>query len=245
MPEDEKTYTGLTPEIDEEDVLKSLSVLEDLVKGESKEVLNESPKDEDLKKAESDEDDEDEDDEDDEDEDEDEDAEKSLGSEFEETGEIQKAVEVSAFLSDLVDSVRSSIEDLRKAVTVEINEMKKSLADTRSFQKGAVDRLVKAMVGETEKVATLTTGMEDLRKSLDDFGNAPVGPRKSTMRIIEKSFSGNDQTNPLENLRKSQVVDRLVRLVQQRDSGVSSIDVTNFELSGHLRPEVMDRVLNG
>lgn len=228
MADKEKTYTGLAPEIDEEDVLKSLDALEDLVKGDAKEEKEEPDEDQD---------DEGEPDEDDEDED----AEKSFGSDFEETEEIQKAVEVSAFLADLVDSVRASIDDLRKAVTVEIGEMKKSLTDMRGFQATAIDRLAKAMSGETEKVTGLVTGMEDLRKSLEDFGNGPARPRKSTLKVIEKSFNQEGEGEPL---RKSQIVDRLVRLAQQRDSGVSLLDVTKFEMSGELRPELMDRIRN-
>jgi len=228
MADKEKTYTGLAPEIDEEDVLKSLDALEDLVKGDAKEEKEEPDEDQD---------DEGEPDEDDEDED----AEKSFGSDFEETEEIQKAVEVSAFLADLVDSVRASIDDLRKAVTVEIGEMKKSLTDMRGFQATAIDRLAKAMSGETEKVTGLVTGMEDLRKSLEDFGNGPASPRKSTLKVIEKSFNQEGEGEPL---RKSQIVDRLVRLAQQRDSGVSLLDVTKFEMSGELRPELMDRIRN-
>jgi molecular chaperone GrpE (heat shock protein) len=232
MADKEETYTGLAPEIDEEDVLKSLDALEDLVKGDAKE-----------EKEEKEESDKDQDDEGEPDEDEDdEDAEKSFGSDFEETEEIQKAVEVSAFLADLVDSVRASIDDLRKAVTVEIGEMKKSLTDMRGFQATAIDRLAKAMSGETEKVTGLVTGMEDLRKSLEDFGNSPARPRKSTLKVIEKSFNQEGDGEPV--LRKSQIVDRLVRLAQQRDSGVSLLDVTKFEMSGELRPELMDRIRN-
>lgn len=227
MADKEETYTGLTPEIDEEDVLKSLDALEDLVKGGAKE--EEEEPDEDEGKSEPDED-------------EDEDEEKSFGSDFEETEEIQKAVEVSAFLADLVDSVRTSIDDLRKAVTVEIGEMKKSLTDMRGFQAKAIDRLAKAMSGETEKVTGLVTGMEDLRKSLEDFGNSPARPRKSTLKVIEKSFNQEGEGEPV--LRKSQIVDRLVRLAQQRDSGVSLLDVTKFEMNGELRPELMDRIRN-
>lgn len=227
MADKEETYTGLTPEVDEEDVLKSLDTLEDLVKGDVKDE---------------EEDDEDQDDDGEPDENEDEDTEKSFGSDFEETEEIQKAVEVSAFLADLVDSVRTSIDDLRKSVTVEITEMKKSLTDMRGFQATAIDRLAKAMSGETEKVTGLVTGMEDLRKSLEDFGNSPARPRKSTLKVIEKSFNQEGEGEPV--LRKSQIVDRLVRLAQQRDSGVSLLDVTKFEMNGELRPEIMDRIRN-
>lgn len=227
MADKEETYTGLTPEVDEEDVLKSLDTLEDLVKGDVKDE---------------EENDEDQDDDGEPDENEDEDTEKSFGSDFEETEEIQKAVEVSAFLADLVDSVRASIDDLRKSVTVEITEMKKSLTDMRGFQATAIDRLAKAMSGETEKVTGLVTGMEDLRKSLEDFGNSPARPRKSTLKVIEKSFNQEGEGEPV--LRKSQIVDRLVRLAQQRDSGVSPLDVTKFEMNGELRPELMDRIRN-
>lgn len=227
MADKEETYTGLTPEVDEEDVLKSLDTLEDLVKGDVKDE---------------EENDEDQDDDGEPDENEDEDTEKSFGSDFEETEEIQKAVEVSAFLADLVDSVRTSIDDLRKSVTVEITEIKKSLTDMRGFQATAIDRLAKAMSGETEKVTGLVTGMEDLRKSLEDFGNSPARPRKSTLKVIEKSFNQEGEGEPV--LRKSQIVDRLVRLAQQRDSGVSLLDVTKFEMNGELRPELMDRIRN-
>lgn len=218
--------------ISTDELMKSIEKLEALAKGQD---ADDDPDDKDND-VDDDLDDKDPDD----DPDEDDETEKSLAAEagkaaqsiIGESEDIQKAIEVSDFLAELVYGIGNRLDELEKAIHSRINDMEKSLGEMG----GAMAISIR---GGMEQASL---GVEDLRKSLAQVVEAPAYRRRSVATVMEKSF--NPGAGPAENtLSKSQVLSRMTAMVEGGKSGVTPQDVVRFESSGHLSPAVQALVM--
>jgi hypothetical protein len=231
----------------EDALLKSLDKLEELIRGvvpaEEEPELEKAFGKDDPEKDDDEDDDKkpDSDDDDDKEEDEDDDkVEKSFSeSAAESSDNIQKAIEVSDFLSDLVGLVGEAIDGLKEATEARFEQIEKSLAKSCEIQEttnlAIVETLKKSFQAVSEKTDIQA---EDLVKSIknlnDELSKAPAGLPKSKTHILEKSFGDDGE----KTMSKSEIMKSLRDLYDKGDAGVTSMDIVKFEGSGILSPHI-------
>lgn len=226
--------------VEEKDFLKSLDALENLAKGaigetsepvipdtieEIDDELEKSLKDaepdvvtaDELKKSDPDGDEDDDD----------EDTEKSFATMAAEGSEnIEKAIEVSDFLSDLVDQVGFAIDGIRESVTARMDAMAKSMADVSAFNNGLAKSLKASFKG-------MDSGLETLKKSVDGMADAPARGRKS-VTTLSKSFAGESDTDSNKAIGRKEVLRALDTALEKSVDGVNPMDIVRFETTGTL-----------
>lgn len=242
-----------TKEVGEKDFLKSLDALETLAKGEivtqetdelekaapsvegeeleKADPVVEEPA-EDLEKADPADDDDDlekgEPDNDDDDDGDDDGVDKSFAeTATEESENIEKAVEVSDFLSDLVDQVGFALDRIEKSVKERLAEMEKSIESVKVFN----SKLAKSLKMSFE---AMDGGIEDLRKSFDTIADAPAHGRKS-VTTLEKSFGENGETKAP---KKADVLNAMQMALEKSVEGITSMDIVRYEATGDMPPHV-------
>lgn len=230
--------------IEEKDFLKSLDALEDLAKGaigetpdleipdtieeidaelekslEGKTVEPDVFTADDLEKAAPDSDDEDED--------EDDDTEKSFaGMAAEGSENIEKAIEVSDFLADLVDQVGFAIDGIRADVAARMDTVEKSLAGVAAFNDGLAKSLKTSF---TE----MDNGLDTLKKSVDGMADAPIHSRKS-VTTLNKSFAGASDEDGNKAIGRKDIISALDTALEKSVEGVAPMDIVRFETTGTL-----------
>jgi hypothetical protein len=176
------------PTITEDELVKTLQELNDIVKARKK------PEEEEE-----------------EEEDEEEDEEKSVTGNFEEDETIAKAIEVSDFLAALVDQTEASAE----LVADKVHSLEKSVSkfdEKLIVSLGDIGKLIK---GVTDTITEKFTKVDD---RLSKIEQTPVSLPKSVMKkgaVLEKSFSASDAATPegVDALPKRAVVELLEKAV--------------------------------
>jgi hypothetical protein len=82
-----------------------------------------------------------------------------------------------------------------------------------------------------EHVKTLTAKIEVLEKAV------PAGPKALTKALGDDRFAEGKEKST--RMSKSQVASKLTDLMIKGESGVSAHDITKFESTGQLRPDLM------
>lgn len=236
--------------VEEKDFLKSLDALENLAKGTIGDALDEDPEtieeiDDELNKAldgqpdvvtkedfqKSDSGDDDEDDNGDDDED----TEKSFAEKAAEGSEnIEKAIEVSDFLADLVDQVGFAIDSMQQSVNDRMDAMEKSLANVATFN-GELAKSLKISFMEMD------SGLETLKKSVDGMGDAPVHGRKS-VTTLSKSFAGGDDNSAGKAPGRKDIIKALDTALEKSVEGVNPMDIVRFETTGTLSKSAAEAI---
>ena len=154
---------------------------------------------------------------------------------------IQKAIEVSEFLADLVDRVGEAIDNLRAVTDERFEKMEKSLSDVAKVNQSAVAAMTETLRKSYQAVAEKTDQQaQDLRKSLGDLNaelsKAPARGPKTKTHVLSKSFGerANDRAMNKEDILKS-----LTDMFEKGDPNVTSMDIVRFESGGSLSPHVM------
>ncbi len=231
--------------ISEEELLKSLETLEELVKGGTEDVDNlvkGKKKDDDDDDHRDDDDERRDDDDDHRDDDDDDDAEKSFASVAAgNSEEIRKAIEVSDFLGALVTEIGNAFDGLRSDVMSRIVRIEKSMAASLTLQKAQVEDFTLAIDEIKSDLQKSIGSSEELQKSLADMGTQPAYRRRSasSVNVVEKSFAGNMGVSK-QTLTKSQVSNQLFQWASKNENGVTFDDVLKYESSGELRKSLSD-----
>lgn len=253
MNKEQQNNASAPVEMPEDELLKSLEALEKLAAGGVEETdleksakAKEKAKDEDSGEAD-----------DAGDSGDDEDAEKSFAEAAAEGSEnIRKAIEVSDFLSDLVDAVGNRLEKIEKSFNERLTTLEGAAVSQHQAQREAMVEIAKSFGAIRDEFQKSFAGQEDLKKSIQDdlkksidaLGDAPMHRRKSLLpgssQVIEKSFGANDNVDPTATLSKSFVTNKLFTWAQAGQNGINSQDVLRFESSGELRPEVKELFRN-
>ena len=226
--------------VSEEDLLRSLSMLEALAAGDPGENMLKSDRSSGEKEQEGNEDpDEDEDEDkgkdkdkgkdedDDPDDDEDDAMQKSLQGQIVGDSEtMRKAIEVSDFLEGIVEGMSR----VMAGALVRLDQMEKSLA-----------ALTKTQRVSNEVMAKSLRGIHDHQKSL---GRLATGSRKSitSTTVLEKSFVGNDgdSGDKFASMSKTQKAELLTDLLMKGHNGITAGDIVNVESSGNIPPHLVE-----
>ena len=189
----------------EEELQKSAGADDDSEDDSNDEDMND---DEDTDDEDSDADDDEDADDEDSDEDDDEDVEKSFGSSLrkslsEEHGQAQ-AFEVSEFLTALVDELGYGMEGLQKSL-MHMTKQQRTIVKSLST-------VVTALQEVAQRMETLEAENEDLRKSLGEVLNRPIG-RKSVVNqrevtTITKSMGTAEQGKPMTKVQVMEILEK-------------------------------------
>jgi len=230
--------------VEEKDFMKSLDALENLAKGimdTGEEDLSKSIDEDDLSKSvDGDEDGATDTDEviekgfptDDEDDDDD-DVEKSFAdSAIEGSETIEKAIEVSDFLGDLVDQVGFALDSIKKSIETRMDSMEKSLSGVMAFN-GELAKSLKTSFTEMDRGITQNMGeMDKLAKSFDTLADAPQG-RKS-LTTFSKSFGESETSAPTT---KKDVLKMMDQALEKSIDGITAMDIVRYDSTGELSPK--------
>jgi hypothetical protein len=192
---EEKPIEKAEEKVTEDELLKAITSLEEIVKARTKD-LEEGEEEKEEKKEEEPE-------------------EKSFTGNFEEDETLEKAIEVSDFLSALVDQTENSITALGATVA----RLEKSMSN---FDTGQITALKE--VG---------TKLDSLSKRLEVIENTPVRGAKSIVKsaqVIEKSFA-TDERSGIDALPKRKVLDLMEKAVGEgklQDSKLFAYESANI-----------------
>lgn len=137
---------------------------------------------------------------------------------MENSDEIKKGVEVSAFLNDLVEETSGVLTRIEKSMKDSNGELTKGLTDAI----GVIKSLAEEVKSMGEKVQALE--------------KSPAGTRKS---VINKGLDRFEDDDKLE-LTKSQVKDRLEDLIMKGEAHASEMAL--LEGSGVLKSETKQKI---
>ena len=176
--------------VTEDELLKAITSLEEIVKAR--------PEPEEEKEEEKEEEEE----------------EKSFTGNFEQDETLEKAIEVSDFLSALVDQTENSITALGATLT----------------------RLEKSMnkfdTGQIEVLKNVGTKLDDLSKRLEVIENQPARGAKSVVKsaqVIEKSFDGSPQgVDALPKRKVLELMEKAVTDGKLQDSKLYAYEASNI-----------------
>lgn len=161
-------------------------------------------------------------------------ADESISKGLEENETIQKALDVSDYLTE-------QNTELTKALGAIENTMKKS--DTAQHEFNLVLARAVTSVGKMAK---------SINSKLDAISEQPVQKPRSTAKPLEKSFAGGDGPATKTQLSKGEILNKLTAIVEDRiskgmdtrsDFGVDlATETAKFEMTGQLHPKVLAMV---
>ena len=185
----EKEIEKSEPTLTEDELIKTIKDLEDIIKAK--------------KAPEPEEDEEDEDEED-------EDEEKSFTGNFDEDETLNKAIEVSDYLAALVDQTETSID----AVGGKLSSMEKSLIKFDSKYLEALSGVGTLIKGLTDKVDVMQKAFDERLVKIE---KTPISLPKSMVKsgnVLEKSFAGDTGVDGgIDQLPRSKVTQLLEKAV--------------------------------
>jgi hypothetical protein len=154
---------------------------------------------------------------------------KSLAEELKGNEAIQKALDVSDFLSEWTRIQTAELDDFR-------SHMEKSLgASTKT-----AEVLAKSFGAIMKSQESLAKSLADLADRLEVVERTPVG-RKAQVNVVEKSFNHSavlSGEGKGQELSKAEKLTKLSDMAMQGKAGVTINDVVSYESTGFLRPEV-------
>jgi len=158
---------------------------------------------------------------------------------------IQKAVEVSDFLADLVSKVGEAIDGFQKSIDDRFEAIEKSLADVvltnQDVTIAVADTLRKSFQAVSEKTDQQA---EQLQKSLADLdatlSTTPRTQLKSKLNVLEKSFSDGGDASEGKVMSRPAISKALTEMFEAGNPGVTSMDVLRFESNGALSPKIRE-----
>lgn len=165
---------------------------------------------------------------------------KSFGGAVQDSETMQKGIELSPFLADLVKAFGVGLEGVQGHTTALVeqatNAMLKQIGtylDNRFAEQGEFNKSL------ADAIVNIGHGVAGNLEQTNQMAQGPAGAPKSQLRAIpggiqpvEKSFAGPGG----ESLTKSQKLDVMVDLVEKGQ--INSLEVCKYETTGQLRPEV-------
>ena len=149
---------------------------------------------------------------------------------------IQKGLEISEFLTDLVKAFGAGIGGVEQRTTALVEEATNvmlnklgSYMDSRFEEQAGFNKSL------AEAIVNIGHGVAGNISTLNEVAQAPAGAPKSQLRAVhavEKSFGGPAG----ESISKAQKLDALVDMVEK--GKINSLEVLKFETTGQLRPDL-------
>lgn len=158
-------------------------------------------------------------------------SESSVASEIAKSEAITKSVEVSDFLKDLVNIVEKSLTDSRNEIIKSVEASENALKE----QKEINVQLVKSLQALAENINTLADRQTEIEKQ-------PVQVKKSVTAVaVDRPIAKSGDEKEVR-LSKAEVSGKLTDMVMKSETvngvPVTMHDVTKFEATGQLRPEL-------
>jgi len=198
------------PTITEDELIKTIKDLEDIIKAGKKAPVKEEEEEEE--------------------EEDEEEEEKSVTGNFEEEDTLAKAIEVSDFLAALVDQTEASLD----MVADRVESIKKSAGKfDEKFIGGlsSIEKVLKSLEGRFDKI-------EDRLKKIEETPATTVKSVVKSGTVLEKSFNtGGGQPEGIDALPKRKVMELMEKAVA--DGKLKDHVLFNFEGSpaGFLTPD--------
>lgn len=166
--------------------------------------------------------------------------EKSFSSAIRSNETIQKGIELSGFLAELVKSFGTGLQGIESRTTNLVEQSTNAILqqigsylDARFSEQGEFNKSL------ADAIVNIGHGLAGNLEQVHQIAQAPAGAPKSQLRAIpggvqpvEKSFAGGQG----EKLSKAQALDIMVDLVEKGQ--LNSLEVCKFETTGQMRPEV-------
>ena len=150
---------------------------------------------------------------------------KSLSDHAQAHEEVQKGLELSAFLKGWTDVQEKALVSTEGRILSQVQKSLQGLADTQESFNG---ELAKSIASLAEVLALQSQRIEQIEAT-------PARGPKSQVAAVEKSFgAGGVAPEGGESLSKSQVLDTMVDMVQK--GKISATDVVKFESTSQLTP---------
>jgi len=166
-------------------------------------------------------------------EEEDEPVEKSLVEELESKDNVRKALEVSEFLSELVNGI-STLIDAQRADLGKSMEASNQYSDTLNK---SLNIMMKSQRAILETQGELAKSLGKLNKRISNLESQPTG-RKAALSVVEKSFKDSigagESKNEPKTLTKSQAMTILTDGLYG-NKGVTAQDIVSYESLGDPR----------
>lgn len=153
---------------------------------------------------------------------------KSLADDILENEEVSKAVDVTPFLKEVVETLSDSHDSLASTVS-------KSIAFSR-YQK-------EFNIGLAKALNEMSNVVKGLVAKVDELGKSPAAQRKSDTSavVIEKSFANGDAEGK-NQLTKGQIASKLLSLMEAGDASITEADILRAESTGAVRPNLMEKL---
>lgn len=190
------------PTITEDELIKCVQDLEGIIKARKK--PEEEPEEEEP--------------------DEDDEEEKSVTGNFEEDETIAKAIEVSDFLSALVDQTETSLD----AVGSRFGYLEKSVSKFDAKYIEALSEVGKLVKGLTDSIKDQFAKMDTRLKTIEDTPSTPARSVMKSGKVLEKSFGAGTETgDSIDQLPKRRIVELLEKAVA--DGKVKDSELFSYE----------------
>ena len=157
----------------------------------------------------------------------------------EDSEEIEKAIEVSEFLSEIVNQIGEKLDGFHNR----IQEMEKSFTEIRGQNGVIADTMKKSFSYFDDSIKKSFSESNDMLKSqLESWGDQPARKRKSKTFILEKSGFGPDSKESEENMSKGQILTKMTDMIQKNIEGITATDLIKFEATGDIHQQVLAAV---
>lgn len=168
---------------------------------------------------------------------------KSFEGAVQQSESIQKGLELSEFLTDLVKAFGAGLEGVEGRTTSLMEQAANSiLSQLGGYLDERFAEQAKFNKSLAEAIVNIGHGVAGNIEQISQVAQAPAGPPKSQLRAgvqpIEKSFAGPKG----ESIDKAQKLDAMVDLVEK--GKLNAIEVCKFETTGQLRPDVDSMIVN-
>jgi len=162
---------------------------------------------------------------------------KSFAQAVQDNDTLQKGIEVSDFLLEMVKSFALGLENVSRRLEAHVDSRFGQFASEQGdFNKSLA-----------EAVANIGYGVGALSKGIEDAGQQPAGAPKSQLRAVPAGTApqgvqplSKGQGNPLEGITKSQVLDTMTAMMEKGQC--APLDVVKFETTGDLNPAIRDQI---
>lgn len=138
---------------------------------------------------------------------------------------VEKAMDVSGFVEDLVDSVTIGLDSVAKSVHEQI-EINKKLVD-----------VVKSL---SDTIVELSDKLNTVESKVDEISREPISVKKSVTEYVDRKFSGSEASGQFTPLEIRTKLEELVLKGQ-----LSPIEIARYESTGILKPEVKSMLMKG
>jgi hypothetical protein len=168
---------------------------------------------------------------------------KSFNGAVQQSETIQKGLELSEFLTDLVKAFGAGLEGVEGRTTSLMEQAANSiLSQLGGYLDARFSEQAQFNKSLAEAIVNIGHGVAGNIEQISQVAQAPAGPPKSQFRAgvqaVEKSFAGPKG----EAIDKAQKLDAMVDLVEK--GRLNAIEVCKFETTGQLRPDVDSLVVN-